>query len=68
MNVGELRELLEDLDDEMEVLLAEQPRYPQEYNVGEATEVNIKGKKYFYITEGSQRGYLPEDVRDQLDF
>jgi hypothetical protein len=33
MNVGELREALEDLDDEVEIRLATQPNWPLAFNI-----------------------------------
>lgn len=87
MTVGELRDLLEDVDDDVEVRTAQQPRWAFEYAVddatlveacvfrarvddydtcvgcGEATDDHVKDaaetKSVFYLTEGSQLGYLP---------
>jgi len=44
MNVGELKMLLEDMDDDMEVRLAMQPNYPMEYTIGDVVEVNLNDK------------------------
>jgi len=41
MTVGELREALEDFDEDTEVRLAIQPRYPMQYTVGEVAEVEL---------------------------
>ena len=56
MTIGELKELIEDIDDEVEVLLAMQPNYPIEYSI----EKGLEADTYFYLTEGTQLGYLPE--------
>jgi hypothetical protein len=37
MNVGELRELLEGIDDNVEVRLATQPNYPLEFHLSESS-------------------------------
>ncbi len=41
MNVGELKELLEGLDDEVEVRIAHQPSWPFEYSIGRVVEVDL---------------------------
>jgi hypothetical protein len=41
MTVGELKELLQDLDDEMEVRLAHQPSWPFEYSISGAEVVDL---------------------------
>jgi hypothetical protein len=61
MTVGELREILQDMDDEAEVRLAIQPSYPLELSVREAFATNeIHGP--IYLGEGSQIGYLPGEI------
>jgi hypothetical protein len=84
MNVGELRELLEGLDDDVEIRLAQQPSWPFEYSIarievvdlGDADEDEADGRadaddsdeQIVYIAEGSQLGYLPGAARDALDW
>ncbi len=43
MTVGELKEMLEDLDDAMEVRLAHQPSWPFEYSIRDGLVMDIKG-------------------------
>jgi hypothetical protein len=40
MNVGELRELLEDYEDDVEVAIATQPAWPLAFEVGEVIEID----------------------------
>ena len=70
MTVGELKEMLEGLDDDMEVRLAMQPSWPFEYSIDSVEVIDndpdglddepIEG--IVYLVEGSQLGYLPGDV------
>ena len=74
MNVGELKEWLEDFHDECEVRIAEQPHYPMEYSIRGVVDYNPDvdedtdmsevdaTKDIIYITEGRQIGYCPRDV------
>ncbi len=41
MTVGEMKELLEDMDDEMEVRIAHQPSWPLQYTVGDVIDAPI---------------------------
>lgn len=43
MTVGELKELLQYLDDDMEVRLAHQPSWPFEYSIREGIVVDVNG-------------------------
>ena len=65
MTVGELRELLEGVDDSCEMRIASQPSYPFEYSLErlEVVEADIEfptpeGRPVVYLVEGSQLGYL----------
>lgn len=77
MTVGELKEMLEDLDEDIEVRLAMQPAWPFEYDIaslevieGEITEeVEEEGlipETVVYLVEGTQIGYLPSYVAKEL--
>lgn len=58
MKVKELRELLEEMDDNAEVRFAEQPKWPLEYSIRNAEEVD----GILYLAEGKQLGYLTSEV------
>lgn len=62
MTVAELIEILESMDPDGEVVLATQPSWPFENTISEVTEVGSK----VYIGEGSQVGYLPSGVAEEL--
>jgi predicted membrane GTPase involved in stress response len=74
MTVGELKEMLEGLDDDMEVRLAMQPAWPFEYSISSVEVIDndpegsdkepIEG--IVYLVEGDQLGYLPGNVCNQL--
>jgi hypothetical protein len=76
MTVNELIMLLEDMDGDTEVRLAIQPSWPFEYSVGsivrcspleyEEYDREGDGESVVYIGEGSQLGYLPLVVKDEL--
>jgi len=71
MTVGELREILEGLDDETEVRFAHQPNWPFELSIGAhclGLERNTAGDDVdvLYLTEGHQIGYLPDAVSAAL--
>lgn len=82
MNIGELKEMLEGVDDNVEVRIATQPNYPLEFGVSSAdlyeaecdedddsTEVEIneaKADPIFYIAEGNSEGYLASSVARSL--
>lgn len=61
-----VRDLIEELEnfagDDMEVRLAQQPRRPLEFGVGEVVCVD----DVVYVGEGYQHGYLPGDARSEL--
>lgn len=64
MTVKELKELLDNFDDETEVRLATQPRYPFE---NEIAGVSVdRETDVVYIVEGEQIGYASEDIWNNL--
>lgn len=81
MTVGELREALEDLDDEMEVRLAMQRSWAFEYSIGSVAVANLDAEEVpkwddgtrtgdeneiCYLVEGTQIGYLPEIAAEYI--
>ncbi|MBN3756094.1 glycosyltransferase family 1 protein [Paraburkholderia sp. Tr-20389] len=82
MTVGEMRELIEGLDDSVEVRLAMQPRWAFEYSIGNAVIVGPASlppghepeededvqpeENVVYLAEGSQLGYLPGYVSREI--
>jgi len=62
MTVGELMEILEEMEPEMEIRFASQPTWPFEYTINGATPVD----DVVYLDEGYQLGYLPKEVADEL--
>jgi alpha-D-ribose 1-methylphosphonate 5-triphosphate synthase subunit PhnI len=61
MDVGELKEYLEqfeDGDEEIEVILRMQPRWPMDYSIRcMSIKKDDDGKKQLVIYEGTQLGY-----------
>jgi hypothetical protein len=74
MTVGELKDLLEGLDDNIEVHLAMQPNWPFEYSIGDSClieredEDNQRKETILYLSEGKQLNYLPEDIYNELNW
>jgi len=82
MNVGDLKRLLEDIDDDAEVRFASQPSWPFEYSIAYVYEHwpepepypegdDLEGEEFedvpvVYLVEGRQLDYLPGDVKDQI--
>jgi len=62
MTVGELRELLEGVDDDVEVRLAVQPSWPFEHRV--TSDVTVRDD-VVYLADAGQIGYLPEGVAEE---
>ena len=63
MTVGELKELLEGLDDATEVRLATQPSYPLAFRVrGLRTQADIDVNEAFEEIEGSAEAWVDEDA------
>jgi hypothetical protein len=73
MTVEELRELLEQFDDETEVRIASQPNYPFEYSIAGAVDgrdIYFEGadgeRNVLYLLEGRQLGYFRKDVWNMI--
>ena len=78
MTVGELKEILEGFDDEVEVRLAMQPNWPFEYSVSDSVAIAGEGDNFddydapagavtiLYLAEDRQLDYLPGHIREQL--
>lgn len=74
MTVGELKEMIDGLDEDVEVRLAMQPSWPFEYSISSVEVIDndpegsdeepIEG--IVYLAEGDQLGYLPGNVCDEL--
>ena len=74
------RDLIEELeyaisingDEDVEVRMAQQPRWAFEYTIDEAVTIEVDDKdtdeksKIVYLGEGSQIGYLNEDASREL--
>lgn len=82
MTVGELKELLDDMEDEIEVRLAHQPEWPFEYEIRDVAFIEEdpepacdddgepieedEHEPVVYLVEGEQIGYLPGYVSEHL--
>lgn len=75
MTVAELMEELSDMHPDAEVRLAMQPRWGFEYSMGSVVEVPAVGSEsvsvnersaIVYLSEGTQLGYLPGYVSEEL--
>ena len=79
MTVGELKAILDNLDDDSEIRLAMQPSWPFEYDISDvipvededATDEEIETFNgspcdIVYLVEGRQIGYLPGHVSREL--
>jgi hypothetical protein len=67
--ISDLLEEFQQFDPDAEVRLATQPSWPFEWslsNTDPAVEVDLDGQPVVYLVEGTQLGYLPGAVRDQL--
>ena len=74
------RDLIEELeyaisingDNDVEVRLAQQPKWAFEYSIDEAVTIEVQDEntdekeKVVYLSEGSQIGYLNEDASREL--
>lgn len=58
MTVGELKELLEEFDDDLEVRMAIQPNYPLQSSIGgvvsDVVTEKEEEKQIIYVLEGNQ--------------
>lgn len=67
MTVIELLELLSDLPEDAQVMLASQPAWPFEYSLGEPVVVEYDdGVPTVYLPEGTQTRYLPSAAAREL--
>lgn len=70
MTVRELIEELEGMNPEAEVRFASQPSWPFEYSVASVVGISEDGdlteSETVYLVEGSQIGYLPDEVKDEI--
>ena len=82
MNVGDLKRLLEGIDDDTEVRFASQPSWPFEYSIADVHECwpdpepypegdDLEGEEFendpvVYLVEGQQLRYLPGYVAEAL--
>lgn len=62
MRILELKRILEDLDDDMEVRFASQPQWAFEYEISDVMPVG----DILYLVEGDQIGYLPEKASQEI--
>jgi DNA-binding transcriptional MerR regulator len=63
MTVGELKQILEDLDDDVEVRIAQQPRWPFEYSIGEVITCETNGDDIDECEAALERKDLTDDER-----
>lgn len=61
MTVGELREMIEGLEDGVEVRLAIQPRWAFEYSIGSAVLVGPDGDEVYGEGEEEYEGTPPDE-------
>lgn len=72
MTVRELIEELEGMNPEAEVRFASQPSWPFEYSVSGVVGINTDDEddrtdaETVYLVEGTQIGYLPGEVKDEI--
>ena len=75
MTVQELILELQQFDQDSEVRLAMQPAWPMEYTIDGVVSIHPEAEYDFeeeegtgivYLSEGSQVGYLSDEVRDEL--
>ena len=62
MTIKELKEELENFDEDLIVQIAEQPHYPFAYSIQDIK----REEDIIYIVEGTQKGGLPKELFDQL--
>lgn len=64
MTVVELRELLEEIDDDVEVKVAWQPHYPMESPVAAVTHHVTDDKSVVYVAASGSSDYAPSSAWD----
>lgn len=66
MTIGDLREIIQDIDDDVVIKIAEQPSWPFQYSVADI--VFDEETNYLWIVEGNQEKYLPGDIRQLINW
>lgn len=70
LTVEELMDRLSEMPPEAEVRIAEQPQWPFEYSIESFNPVVVArdgdNNEVVYIVEGSQLGYLPGSVANEV--
>lgn len=66
MTVKELIYELRAFHPDAEVRLAQQPKWPFEYSIGDIVQVDLEDEEVVYLGEGSQLDYLPGQVSEEL--
>jgi hypothetical protein len=67
--VKQLREELEELQEDAEVRIAFQPNYPMEFTIDDVVIVTLAdGTEVVYLSEGKELGYLSGEAREKLDW
>lgn len=54
------------VNDDCEILIAQQAHYPLEYQIRDIALVEIDNKSVLYVVEGEQNGYLSEEAENQI--
>ena len=54
------------LNVDCEILMAQQPGWPLEFQIRDIALVEIDNHSVLYVVEGEQNGYLPEEVNEQI--
>ena len=62
MTVGELKRILEEMDDDMEVRLAHQPSWPLQYKVADVIEAPVFDSEDLGDEEENDTVIVPEDA------
>jgi hypothetical protein len=66
MKVYELTDILNNLNPDIEIRLAQQPHWAFEYSIGYILATKVEGEQVVYIAEGIRLDYLPDDVFTKL--
>lgn len=54
------------INEDCEILMAQQPNWPLEFQVRDIALVEIDNKSVLYVVEGEQNGYLPQEANEQI--
>jgi len=74
MTVAQLIEELQQMNPDAQVRFASQPSWPFEYSIASVVSVEVENRRTYveeevvYLEEGSQLGYLPGEVKNELDW